>query len=169
MADRFPDAWEGPVGQARILREQGRLDEAQALLALTLERFPEATEPLRYMAVFAEAARDWPTAERCWRGLLAIEPGPSRGYVGLALALREQQRTAEADEILTEQLERRSNDPTIFIEYAWLAERANDRAGALQRWDEVVSRFPRRSARLHRAGAHAACAGTAGRGADGPA
>jgi tetratricopeptide (TPR) repeat protein len=141
---RFPDVVDGVTGQGRALREQGQSDEARALLEGAAERFPTSIGPVHELARLAEVTRDWPAAERWWREAQILDAQSWPGYVRLATALREQQRIAEAEEVLSSQFERHAGEPIIFIEHAMLAERSADWPEALRRWDVVTSRFPDR-------------------------
>jgi predicted Zn-dependent protease len=142
VARRFPNAWDGYVGQARALRQQGDTAAASAVLLDAHSRFPSMPQPLHDLARLAEAQRDWSAAEGWWRQYIATEPGPWFGYVGLASALREQGQPAAASEVLAGQLDRLVHEPVIFVQYATLAERERDWPEALRRWELMVSRFP---------------------------
>jgi hypothetical protein len=72
--------------------------------------------------------------------------------VGLATALRQQQRIVEAEEVLSSQFENHAGQPIIFIEHARLAERSTDWPEAASRWDDILTRFPDR---LDEFGGHA--------------
>jgi tetratricopeptide (TPR) repeat protein len=144
LAARFPDLSEGLTGQARSLREQGQPDQARALLEGAMERFPAAIGPVDELARLAEAMRDWPAAERWWREVQVLGSHSWPGYVRLATALREQQRIAEAEEVLSGQFEHHAGEPVLFIEYARLAERSANWLEAARRWEDVTNRFPGR-------------------------
>jgi tetratricopeptide (TPR) repeat protein len=142
MAERFPRSWEGLAGQARALREQGQVDEAQALLVQTVARFPAATSPLHDLARLHEVVRNWPAAEQCWRDYVALDPSPWWCHVGLATALVEQGRHVDAQAALIGQLERMPDEPAVFIAHARLADRMGDWEEAERRWSNVAARFP---------------------------
>jgi tetratricopeptide (TPR) repeat protein len=141
VTERFPPAWEGLAGQARALREQGRLAEARALLIAVVTQFPSASGPLPDLARLHEAERNWPEAERWWSAFVALEPSPWWGHAGLANALVEQDRLAEAEAVLAGQFERMA-EPALFIAHARLADRAANWAEAERRWADVAARFP---------------------------
>ena len=142
VSERFPDAWEGPSGEARALRQLQRPDKARALLIRTVERFPSETGPLHDLARLEEAERRWPDAERCWRAYLGLDPTHWWAHSGLALALREQGRMADAEAQLTQAQDRFPNEAGVFIDHARLAEFRRDWAAAVTRWRTVTERFP---------------------------
>ena len=139
---QFPESWEGYSGQARALREQGQPDQARDVLEYAVERFPTSPGPLHDLARLAEHTRDWPDAERWWRAFLAIDPAPWWAHAGLANALREQQRIDQAEDVLTACLESHAGDLPIAVEYARLADHAQDWPASRERWQTVTERFP---------------------------
>jgi tetratricopeptide (TPR) repeat protein len=76
---------------AAALREQGRLDEAEALLIAVQEH--KSTESLdqsslfREYAIIAERQGDWIQAESCWRKVVAANPGADWPIPSLATAI----------------------------------------------------------------------------------
>jgi tetratricopeptide (TPR) repeat protein len=142
VTERFPASWEALAGQARALREQGRREEARALLIEAVTRFPSASGPLHDLARLHEAERNWPEAEKRWLAFVALEPSPWWGHAGLANALVEQGRLDQAEAVLAGQFERMAGEPALFIAHARLADRAANWAEAERRWTDVAARFP---------------------------
>ena len=142
VTTRFPTNWHGLTGQARVLRQNGRPEDAKILLTQAVERFPTQPEPLVELARLAETSQDWTEAERWWQGYIAAEPKSWWGYAGLANALKEQRRSADADAIVIEQFDRFQHEPGLFIAYARLADRSKDWPESLKRWEAVAERFP---------------------------
>jgi tetratricopeptide (TPR) repeat protein len=139
---RFPDHWASYTGRAAALRELGRLDESEGLLAEAVARFPGNTELLHDLGRMAERRRDWPEAERVWRQLIALDRQKWWAYTALAVALREQGDWDGADAALTEGQSCLPNEPALFFDHARLAEMRCDWAEAMHRWDTARARFP---------------------------
>jgi predicted Zn-dependent protease len=106
LADRLPDAWQGLWGQAVGLREQGRTDDAHALLLRGAERHPDITTYAHDLARLAEARADWAEAERWWRRFLALDQRPPWAHGALAHALFMQGEAAAGDAYLRDVLAR---------------------------------------------------------------
>src|SRR6185437_6976398 len=64
-----PDQPAGFVGGAAALREQGRLDEAEALLAEAVTRFPDEQSAAVEHGWSANRRRDWPEAVQRWEAV----------------------------------------------------------------------------------------------------
>jgi tetratricopeptide (TPR) repeat protein len=144
--ERFPLHWSGYYGGAAALREQGLLDDAEALLLQAAERLPNEISTVRELARLAEQRRDWPAAEQWWRRFLAMTADPASAYVRIAATLRLQTRIADAEAVLREAMDRLPNEPSIREEYAHLAEVAKDWEEAQRRWMAFREQFPNHSA-----------------------
>ena len=127
---------------AREHREAGRAHEGKAVLEAAAQHFPNEAAVHRDLAQMAEASRDWPVAERSWRAFVAIHPGLWWGHTGLANALREQGREADAEAALSQQLAAFPDEPAVHVAHARLAEQRKDWPAAMARWGLVCSRFP---------------------------
>src|SRR6201999_1321091 len=68
------------------------------------------------------------------------------GCVGLAVSLRDDGRSDEAEEQLADARRRFPTDVGIFVECGWLAHVPRDWAEATARWEDVRSRFPAHAA-----------------------
>ncbi|WP_158929239.1 tetratricopeptide repeat protein [Acidisphaera sp. S103] len=139
--DLGPDV-ENWLHSARDARERGQMAEARAVLERAAQRFPASPAVLHDAARAAEAMRDWPDAERHWRGFLAVAPHMWWAHTGLANALREQDQPEAADAVLAGQFVRFAGEPWLFFEYARLAERGENWAEAARRWEDATARFP---------------------------
>jgi tetratricopeptide (TPR) repeat protein len=144
-AEQCPDRWEGPAGAARASVETGDLERARVLLERAADRFPSVWQLTHDRARLAETQRDWPAAETWWARTITVEPGFPWGHTGLANALREQGRVADAEAALIEGGTRFPAEPAFAIEPALLAERSENWAQAFDRWTTVVDRFPDRN------------------------
>ena len=139
---RFPQLVAGHVGGAQALREAGRLDEAEMLLAAGIEAFPgDAGLRIEHAATAARRG-DWAEAARRWDEVRARFPDHPASYTGAAQALRAERRFAEADAILHEALDRFPRDPAVRSEYGWLAQTAGDWPEATRRWQAMREQHP---------------------------
>lgn len=77
------------LGAAHALRESGRYDEAELVLAEAADRFPADEQVALTRAWLSNARRDWPTAIRRWEDVCTRFPENPWCYVGHANALRE--------------------------------------------------------------------------------
>jgi tetratricopeptide (TPR) repeat protein len=127
---------------ARLAREAGRLDEARALLIAASDRFPQEAWVPHDLAKVAEASQDWPEAERLWRAFSVLNPAAWFGPTQVAVALRNQGRTKEAEAILADAVESFPREAGPFIEYARIAEMRRDWTEASKRWLTATERFP---------------------------
>jgi tetratricopeptide (TPR) repeat protein len=66
MQDAFPDYPFAFLQGAQALREAGRLDEAETLLEMATQRFPDDEALAMAQAWLANARRDWPSAVQRW-------------------------------------------------------------------------------------------------------
>jgi tetratricopeptide (TPR) repeat protein len=78
LKDRYPSQPDGSLGLGELLRQTGRLDESDAVLADAVARFPDHLELQRQWAVTATAKRAWPVALDRWAALKRRYP-ESRG------------------------------------------------------------------------------------------
>jgi FkbM family methyltransferase len=138
----FPNHPVGYSGKGEALRDAGRIEEAEAVFADALHRFPENAWLATHHAAIASSRRDWPNALRRWQDLASRFPDHAPGYTGLAEALRESRHAEEADRLLTEAVERFPDNEWVAITWARGAMERQDWDGALQRWDHVLERFP---------------------------
>ena len=142
LRDRFPDRIEGHAGLAAVFRKLGRIDEADAVLTESVERFPESRHLALEFARTAEARRDWARALERWSAVRDAFPDEVWGHVGSAVALRELRRTEQAESVLTGAVARFPAEPRLHIDRAVLAHHRGDWQEAAARWAEVRERFP---------------------------
>jgi tetratricopeptide (TPR) repeat protein len=140
--NHFPDQIAAYTGAAQALREGGRLDDAEALLAAGIEQFPGHAGLRVEHATLASRRRDWTEAARRWQAVRALFPDHPASYTGAAQAWREQRRFDEAGAVLAEALQRFARDPAVRSEYAWLAQFAGDWPEAARRWQDMRERHP---------------------------
>jgi FkbM family methyltransferase len=71
---RFPSHPLGYSGKGEVLRDAGRFDEAEAVFADALQRFPDNVWLATHHAAVASSRHDWATALRRWQELTSRFP-----------------------------------------------------------------------------------------------
>ena len=137
-----PNDWAGYRSAAAALREQKSMGDAEALLLQAAERFPNESDVFRDLATLSQQRRDWQAAEQWWQKCLALVPDAPYACTGLAVALRQQGRVAEAEALLVATQERLPGHPAAFEEYARVADANKDWTEAQRRWSALRERFP---------------------------
>src|SRR5438067_200192 len=122
VRDNFPNEAVAHALGAVGLRELGRYDEAQSLLAAARENFPDDLGIANENAWLATHRRDWAEALRRWGRIRKQFPDHPAGYTGMAMIQRELRWFDEADAMLTDAVERFPTQPGPRIDYARLAE-----------------------------------------------
>ena len=144
---RFPDHEEAYVQGARALAEQWRHDDADALLVEGMAFLPNAAEIAVEYAWLAYRQRRWPEATERFALVRDRFPNHPDGYLGGALACRDQSLLGEAEAILSAGMARLPNQPRLMLDYALLpvfpihAEQKN-RPESLRRIERLRERFP---------------------------
>jgi tetratricopeptide (TPR) repeat protein len=139
---RFPHHTAAFTGLSHTLRELGRLDDAEEMVAAAVAAHPDDGGLMIEHASLARHKRNWPAAVARWEVVRTRYPGELGGYVGAALALRELRRLDEADALLEEAMRRFPFDAQAFLDYGEVATRRGDWSTALQRLIEAQRRFP---------------------------
>jgi tetratricopeptide (TPR) repeat protein len=139
---QFPDFSVAYTAGAVCLRELRQLDEAEALLAEAMARFPDDPSPSIEHAWVAHARRDWSAAAQRWEVVHSNWPNIAAGFTGAAVALRELGQMAEAEAVLQDAVSRFPDDAGAAIEYAWTAHFARNWTAAVSRWEEVRAKLP---------------------------
>jgi predicted Zn-dependent protease len=142
VCERFPEHAPGYAAAAAALREMARYDEADALLADAIARFPGNVGLSTEYAVVARQRRDWPETFRRWQLVCERFPQQAYGYAGAAGALRQIGRLDEADAILADAVARFPADQGLAAEYAGMARGRRRPHEALQRYETLRERFP---------------------------
>jgi tetratricopeptide (TPR) repeat protein len=140
----FPQDVRGFTFGARALRQLGRTEEADDLLAEATHRFPRDLGVLSEYAWVAQTARDWREAARRWQSVQTQFPDHSVSYIEGAAALRELGRFDEAESLLGAAAERFPEDPRPAIEFAMVAHYRQHWDETVNRWERVRDRFPHR-------------------------
>ena len=140
VVHRFPGQPNGFAQLGNMLRMAARKEEAQRVLALASEKFPNAA------SIAIEAVKliepDWRTAAARWRSVTETHPDDPAAYAGYGKALRLAGDHAMAESILRTAKDRFPAHFQIACEYAHLAVDKADWDEAMRRWQRVVERFP---------------------------
>jgi tetratricopeptide (TPR) repeat protein len=133
------------LGEAQVLSEMGRAEEAEPILIEAVARFPQELGPVIERARLAQQRGNLAESARRWTIVRTRAPHHVAGYTGSAAVHREQGRPDLAEALLRQATERFPDDPGVAIDYAWIAQRCGAWAEALGRWDAVAERFPQYS------------------------
>ncbi len=142
VRDLHPDRVAAYTGSASALSRAGRAEECESVLKSALDRLGPSPELAQALAEEATRRRDWPEAERRWRHFVERFPRAS-AYVGLATALRDAGKLAEAEHLLREALPQFPGHIELGIQYALVFSRMRDWPRALELWSKLKSQFPR--------------------------
>ena len=129
-------------GYGQSLSSCLRFNEADRLLEDAIQAYPENAEIQAYHAEIAVARKDWIEATRRWRKLMRKDCGIPAYWVLAALTYIEAGLFTEAEHLLLRALEREPQRPEWRIHHARLAERQDDWATAVVRWDLVLCLMP---------------------------
>lgn len=97
MLNRFPNHWAAMSGRGEALRELGRLDEADSVLAEATRLHADNFMPFAQRAQVAARRGDWEEALRRWEYLQQRFPSVEHGPAGVIEALTELGRLDEAE------------------------------------------------------------------------
>jgi tetratricopeptide (TPR) repeat protein len=100
VQENFPDHPFAYLRGAQALREAGRLDDAETMLAAALRRFAGDEALAMAQAWLTNARRDWPLAVARWARLRERYPENPSVYVGSARALANAGRGDEVPPLL---------------------------------------------------------------------
>jgi tetratricopeptide (TPR) repeat protein len=149
---QFPDSLIARFGVGLALTEQGRLDEAEAVLT---EGDSHKTHVLtmQQLANIATKSRQFSVAIERWRTVLTLQSDEADNHFKLAGALFSDGRVDEAENVLGDARNRFPADVTVLCRLAQFAQVAGNWAMALHRWEGVMTEFPSRSEGFVGAGA----------------
>lgn len=120
------------VHRAKVLAENGRLDEAQRFIAMALERNPDSVAAHASMIGLAARLGRFEEADRHARQALAIDPDNAKVHFNLGMARIAEQRYVEATRAFETSIGLDPTDPNAHVQLAVLRHRAG-RAGAAER------------------------------------
>lgn len=127
---------------AHLIRLQGRLADAESLIADSLERFPTEAPLFIDHARMAEMRRDWPAAFARWNVVAERFPDMWEGLTGQARALREQGQPDQARLLLEDVAKRFSTAAGPIDELARVAEAVGDWPTAEKWWRASLALDP---------------------------
>lgn len=107
--ERFPLMPGGYQENAKFLRKLGRDTEADDILRMAVDRFPDAASPLVEFAEFAAERQNWLEAAQRWQRLRAAFPDRDDGYLRGAQALQAAGQEEAAAEVRELHRARRQN------------------------------------------------------------
>ncbi len=120
------------LGEAQVLREAHRYDEALKVLADALQGLPENPDLLYDYAMAAERVDRLDLMETTLRKLIALRPDYAHAYNALGYTLADHNiRLEEAQGLIEKALELRPGDPNILDSMGWVLYRRGDMPGAL--------------------------------------
>lgn len=142
VRQRDPNDPAGYVAGAMALGEIGQADQAEAVIAEALIRFPNDPEAAVQHAWLANRRGGWAAAVERWQALRQRFPDQVEGYCGAVQALRQLRRFDEAAAIVGEAMQRLPDRPELLIEHAWIAHDTRDWPEATRRWEMVREQLP---------------------------
>ena len=128
---------------AHALRQAGRDQEAEALMEMAIQRFPDDLGLRTSHAWAATHRKDWPEAIDRWNHVLTLQPDNPAGHLGMGRTFRVARRLDEAEAFLEKSMARLPDDAALACEYARVAAARADWDAAQERWELVRTRFPR--------------------------
>jgi tetratricopeptide (TPR) repeat protein len=149
LRELAPDRLDGVIGEVGALRQLGRLDEAEALAAEAVRRFPDNADLLSSYAAVAAARQDWRDAADRLRRLLALSPGNLPAALGLVGALQRQGLLEEAEQVAAGAIALHPDNEAMLSAYAAIASHSKRWDKAVQRWQMVYDRCPARVSTYH--------------------
>jgi predicted Zn-dependent protease len=117
-ARRFPGGLWPNVMHASCLARLGRMDDAEAVIARTVQTWPEEWLPSFHAAEIAETAGDWPTASARWLALRKRFPGRPEAYIRGTRALRQIGELDQAGSLIASGIFIFPRDPAMRAERA---------------------------------------------------
>jgi Flp pilus assembly protein TadD len=120
------------IGEAQLLREQGDVSGAYAVLMTGLAADPDHPELLYETALMAERMGRHEELETRLRRLIELKPDHAHALNALGYSLAERKlRLDEARQLIERALELAPNDPFILDSHGWVLFRQGDTTAAL--------------------------------------
>jgi tetratricopeptide (TPR) repeat protein len=142
LRDRFPGQIGSYSGSILALRELRRLDDAEAVAADAVARFPNEVSLRIEQAWLAQSARNWNAAIARWAAIRPLKPEFLDAYIQAARAMRADWKHADAEAILQEAMRRFPDAAEPAAEHAGLALHLNQWDDAQTRFKGLRERFP---------------------------
>ncbi|MFM7483375.1 MAG: tetratricopeptide repeat protein, partial [Burkholderiaceae bacterium] len=109
------------VGEAQLLRDAGRLDDALRLVADALEIYKNNTDLLYEHGMLAERAKQFDLMERELRQLIKLAPDNQHAYNALGYSFADRNlRLQEAFDLISKANQLAPDDPYILDSLGWV-------------------------------------------------
>jgi tetratricopeptide (TPR) repeat protein len=149
----------GYIGAAQILRQLGRLEEAERLVVAATIRFPTDPGPPTELARIAQMRGDNTTSIVLWKKLAHRFPVTLHCLCDAASSLEALEDSSAAESVLRQAVENLPYESRPRVELARLLARRSDFLAAAEAWSELRRSFPdneeayvQGAEALHRAG-----------------
>lgn len=120
------------IGEAQLLNDAGKPNDAYGLLAAGLERDPDQIELLYEIALMAEKIGRFEESETRLRHLLELKPDHAHALNALGFSLADRnERLGEARELIERAVELQPDDPFILDSKGWVMFRQGEAAAGL--------------------------------------
>ena len=140
--ERFPDNWWACLRVAVLLRQMGRVEEAERVLEQGQHRMPGEVGLFIEYGTISEAMQDWPEALERFRRVSERFPHNWWAFARMGIALRNMNRLDEAERVLQDGQRAVPGELALFIDHGTIAELRGDWPEALRRFGVVNERFP---------------------------
>ena len=137
-----PGPWWAHAGLSNALREQGRREEADAMLAELETRYPHEAGVLGERARLAALAGEWAEAAEIWQKVRGRFAAEISGYVQGSHALEQLGQDEAADALLMEAAQRFPHNLDVARSFASFPARRQDWPISAERWSSVHKEFP---------------------------
>jgi Flp pilus assembly protein TadD len=128
------------IGEAQLLREAGRHDDAYKMLADGLAAEPAQTELLYETALAAERVGKLDVLERNLRQLIVLKPDYAHAYNALGYSFADRNmRLDEASQLIDKALQLAPEDPFILDSKGWVLFRQGDTTGAIDALQKALA------------------------------
>ena len=134
-----PERIEGYLYGARALWRAGQAEDAEAMIAEGLARFPDHVDMIAEGAWTATARQDWQKALLRWMLVHETQPERLDARIGAAQALRMTGRIIDAEALVTTALALHPDNTDLLIEHIWTAIAREDWPAAAARLDHAKS------------------------------
>lgn len=142
IIEEQPDYFPALNGQARVLSDMGRLEEARACLTRSLAIAPDEIKTLRLAARLASNDEDWSAAADYWRHAFSVAELSADAAAAYVSALVRADRLDEAEEAFRASHARWPSEHRLAAAGALAAETRGDDPAAFERWRTAAELEP---------------------------
>ena len=135
---------------ANAIAQQGRAEEAEAVLRQGKARYPGSADIAIAYARMAERRQLWHEAAHRWQDVASAFPARTEGYLHGAAVARQSGDLDAAERLIAQALEHAPADPAVLRQAAEIAFAHGHFERAVERWNEVRLREPENVAAAHR-------------------